>query len=683
MALSSQVLPKNTNHSAYTSQHTNHSASTSQVLAVVTLLPVSGTLLFLAGITLIGTLIGLTALTIGLAVTGFLGFRAFGMMGLSLLSPQPTFQVQIPPGNPILGLLFHGFSCLIPQGNFISTTKYNLLTFLPKGLYEQKRLQNDKSINNSAIDLLQVRKWASVPWKNLQVGDIVRPGKGNQLLAGIILVSCFVTFAEAREIATNKETFKSCWLLFLFIILMAVGGSGNGSALSRVTSNRGRGGRGRNDTRGLGQGRGNGEVDHEKENDAQGSDEEQEDDDAGHSDGVLTFGRAQRSICDGDYKKKPQLGQPKLGVVTFINGKNIKEARYKKTIRAIVRNNWEFETAKEKGRAREAFLNKCIQEFKPEYKVDKIKELEGDAVVRNHLKANLKCYMNAWKTDADNMVKEANARGDTSATRRTCPPTTYQNLHGRVYVTTGRLRHSPSCRKMEGKMSRSQILSTPVERSLLTNELEKKLEKPPTLLEKFDVSYKKKEKVEEIRRKLKEVVEREEGNSQDAPLCVANQRKRDVELLLEVCPPKKGKVKMFPRHTLTKLVGIDEVSKYTTSQSSLVCIPKRIPKSAYSIIGKVLTDVTNMVEAIEEIEVTRAKLDEQVQKLAARAYPNRENLSSKILWEEYIQIASHMTSPLCQRYKKIIVKDTRSDHMEVDEDDNDVHIDDLEYRFPL
>ncbi|KAL8106648.1 hypothetical protein AgCh_023416 [Apium graveolens] len=254
-----------------------------------------------------------------------------------------------------------------------------------------------------------------------------QPGKGNQLLAGIILVSCFVTFVEAREIASNKETFKSCWLLVLFIILMAVGGSGNGSLLGRVTGNRGRGGKGRNDTRGLGQGRGNGEVDPEEENDAQGSDEQHEDDDAGQSDGVLTFGRAQRSICDGDYKKKPQLGQPKLGVVTFINGKNIKEARYKKTIRAIVRNNREFEIAKEKGRAREPFLNKCIQEFKeyyeyqPEYKVDKIKELEGDAVVRNHLKANLKCYMNAWKTDADNRVKEAHARGDTSATRRTYP----------------------------------------------------------------------------------------------------------------------------------------------------------------------------------------------------------------------------------------------------------------------
>ncbi|XP_076889767.1 phospholipid-transporting ATPase 3-like [Bidens hawaiensis] len=107
-------------------------------------------------------------------------------------------------------------------GNSVSTTKYNLFTFLPKGLYEQfrrvanlyfltvsclsftpvspvspitnvvplsivlfvslvkeafedwKRLQNDMTINNSPVDLLRNQRWESVPWKTLQVGDIIR-----------------------------------------------------------------------------------------------------------------------------------------------------------------------------------------------------------------------------------------------------------------------------------------------------------------------------------------------------------------------------------------------------------------------------------------------------------------------------------------------------------------------------
>jgi len=76
--------------------------STSKALAVLTMLPVGGGLLALAGITLVGTLIGLAvttplfilfspvlvpaALVIGLAVTSFLASGAFGLTGSWSLS---------------------------------------------------------------------------------------------------------------------------------------------------------------------------------------------------------------------------------------------------------------------------------------------------------------------------------------------------------------------------------------------------------------------------------------------------------------------------------------------------------------------------------------------------------------------------------------------------------------------
>ncbi|GMI86794.1 hypothetical protein like AT3G01570 [Hibiscus trionum] len=76
--------------------------STSQVLAVLTLLPVGGTLLALAGLTLAGTVIGLlvatpvflifspilvpAAIAIAMAVAGFLSSGAFGLTGLSSLN---------------------------------------------------------------------------------------------------------------------------------------------------------------------------------------------------------------------------------------------------------------------------------------------------------------------------------------------------------------------------------------------------------------------------------------------------------------------------------------------------------------------------------------------------------------------------------------------------------------------
>ncbi|KAI3748095.1 hypothetical protein L6452_10962 [Arctium lappa] len=77
-------------------------ASKGKVLAVVALLPVGAGLLGLAGITLVGTLIGMAVatplfilfspiivpaiLTIGLAVVGFLTSGTFGLTGLSSLS---------------------------------------------------------------------------------------------------------------------------------------------------------------------------------------------------------------------------------------------------------------------------------------------------------------------------------------------------------------------------------------------------------------------------------------------------------------------------------------------------------------------------------------------------------------------------------------------------------------------
>ncbi|KAK1364912.1 hypothetical protein POM88_040473 [Heracleum sosnowskyi] len=311
--------------------------------------------------------------------------------------------------------------------------------------------------------------------------------------------------------------------------------------------------------------------------------------------------------------------------------------------------------------------------------------------------------MNGWKTDGLTRVEEARKKGHTRASLLNCPPYylsepawnglveywetegfSKMSENGKANVKKAEIKHYSGAKPFDHRYE----------------ELEEKSKKPLTVLETFDASYKKKGQVEEIGRKLKEVVERnaQEGTSQDdtsenAALSPGSQRKREVELLLEVCPPKKGRVIMFPRHTLPELLGIDGASKYTTSKSSSACIPQRIPERAYSIIGKVMTKVTNMVEAIEEIEVTHNRLDQEVQKLATLAYPNRDDPASKILWEEYIRIAAHMTPPLYQRYKKVILETTRFEaqmevhedeaQMEVHEDDTNAHLHYLEERYPL
>ncbi|KHN13465.1 Phospholipid-transporting ATPase 3 [Glycine soja] len=142
-------------------------------------------------------------------------------------SPSQTVRLgRVQPQAPTHRTIFcNDREANIPirfKGNSISTTKYNFFTFLPKGLFEQfrrvanlyfltisilsttpispvspitnvlplslvllvslikeafedwKRFQNDMSINNNTIDVLQDQKWESVPWKKLQVGDIVK-----------------------------------------------------------------------------------------------------------------------------------------------------------------------------------------------------------------------------------------------------------------------------------------------------------------------------------------------------------------------------------------------------------------------------------------------------------------------------------------------------------------------------
>ncbi|XP_057810905.1 phospholipid-transporting ATPase 3 isoform X2 [Salvia miltiorrhiza] len=123
------------------------------------------------------------------------------------------------------------------KGNSVSTTKYDVFTFLPKGLFEQfrrvanlyflmisilsctpvspvspitnvlpltlvllvslvkeawedwKRFQNDMSINNSTVEVLQDWNWVPTPWKRLQVGDIIRVNQDGFFPADLIFLA--------------------------------------------------------------------------------------------------------------------------------------------------------------------------------------------------------------------------------------------------------------------------------------------------------------------------------------------------------------------------------------------------------------------------------------------------------------------------------------------------------------
>ncbi|KAK1382233.1 hypothetical protein POM88_019968 [Heracleum sosnowskyi] len=199
-------------------------------------------------------------------------------------------------------LICNKFEWLSPQLAGSVTTVFNCQgpldapTFVGSGLVSRKMSSAVSDIPASAAYVTMI--------KNKEAGAVAAVDrvpfscpefvKTNRLLAGVILTSCFVTFADAREITATKELFKSCWLLVLFLILMAVGASGSGSARNRFTGNRGEDERHRRRARGRGRGRGgsqtgsgrdvgrgNGEDEDAEYNGEEGCDEEhrEEDDD--------------------------------------------------------------------------------------------------------------------------------------------------------------------------------------------------------------------------------------------------------------------------------------------------------------------------------------------------------------------------------------------------------------------
>jgi len=64
-----------------------------------------------------------------------------------------------------------------------------LVSLIKEAFEDWKRFQNDMSINNAHIDVLQGQCWESTPWKRLQVGDIVRIKQDGYFPADLLFLS--------------------------------------------------------------------------------------------------------------------------------------------------------------------------------------------------------------------------------------------------------------------------------------------------------------------------------------------------------------------------------------------------------------------------------------------------------------------------------------------------------------
>ncbi|KAK1380433.1 hypothetical protein POM88_027177 [Heracleum sosnowskyi] len=482
---------------------------------------------------------------------------------------------------------------------------------------------------------------------------------------------------------TSKQIGSQIWLLIAFMVLMAVGGastsnrgggSGRGRGRGRVRAGArgrvdggdgGRGGsRGREDGgdggRGRARGRGDGEDGGERGRD---NEDVMETENGGVDDEDIAsiVQRFQRNASQGDHQKRPINGGPKLGTVHFIDG-CIVEPRYKKTLLAIIRTLWDKDTVNTSGMTREAFLDSCAIDFRVYYNYECTDDEEGDRYVKAHIRNNWKQLLSKEKTRANERVRLAKSLGYTHATRAMVRP---HYFNEGAWESIAKHWETENFQKASdnGKKNRSKLefghKSGAIPFCVRRWELDAKLETSMSNLEFFKYVY----NIDEPA--IKKIMEALEAASSsqpepEEPLSPNSQRKRDLCLLMQARKPKKNKVMLFPRSTLSELIGADEAARLNPSQSTQSS-QTSIPDNAYSIIRRVLSEVTTAVSSMEGLDqVPRAQLNEVLEKLATKAFPDRADPIQQSSWDQYMRIAGEVIDQVMQNCKKVIVEGNQS-----------------------
>ncbi|EFA84150.1 transmembrane protein [Heterostelium album PN500] len=125
-------------------------------------------------------------------------------MKIKLKSKSKRSNNNLDPNNNCYTLYLNDARQTLTQGrkfpnNYIRTTKYTLLTFLPKNLFEQfRRLSNfyffsrylsDKTYNKELFNIVRENQLVPIFSEDLRVGDIVKISNGQRFPADLVLLS--------------------------------------------------------------------------------------------------------------------------------------------------------------------------------------------------------------------------------------------------------------------------------------------------------------------------------------------------------------------------------------------------------------------------------------------------------------------------------------------------------------
>ncbi|KAK1372681.1 hypothetical protein POM88_028876 [Heracleum sosnowskyi] len=442
---------------------------------------------------------------------------------------------------------------------------------------------------------------------------------------------------------------SSCWLV-LFLVLMAFGAGTSGSGGNRgrkgSKGGRGRGGRGSGNGRENGSGEGRGQEANREEgsdnegNEGQSGDEGQE----SRIVPIVRFERAKRSCCVGDYNKRPAT-EADREIVHFIDGRNIKEPKKKKTLSYIVKKYY-------------AYPKGC--------------EVEGDRAVREYVKRNWKSLPYQEKARAERDASDARRGGLTTATRHTFRPHYFSQ---RTWDSLNRYWESDLFkeRSIKAKKARDQLehqhYSGAMPFDERREELEAKNQGPISDMEFMDYVYhfdspadlKFKEDMERVRASQSTQATPEELTLDPPPSPTTLKkihRKNELSLTIQARPPKKGRALLHPRQTVAEVLGAYKAAELTQSTQSSRARSQQLSDHALDLVVRVSGEVHLMVHSLEMTEVPRALLNERMHHLATEAFPNQEDPRQRELWTEYMRLATAFVVDAMTLNKKVILEGT-------------------------
>ncbi|KAK1392083.1 hypothetical protein POM88_011139 [Heracleum sosnowskyi] len=357
-------------------------------------------------------------------------------------------------------------------------------------------------------------------------------------------------------------------------------------------------------------------------NEGEGGDEGQESQNVPR----IRFERAERSCSKGDYMKRPATDADR-DTVHFIEGRNIKEAKKKKTLSYIVKMNWDENTHKTKGAEREIFYDRCLNEFKKYYAYPKgYDENVGDRAVKEFLKRSWKSLPYQEKDRAERDAKLA-SKIEPKYTRLNFrphyfSPGTWESLN--KYWESDLFKG----RSINGKKARAKLEHVHHSGAMPFDErreiLEDEKQRPISNLEFMDYVY-------------------HFDNPADKQLREDMKRVR-VTQSTETPPPEGSTSKPPPSPGETTKEGEGHPSSSTAcgrgSWSLRSSAPDYLPihpfptdfDNSLDLVLRVSSEVYRMVRSLEMTEVPHELLKEQMHRLADEAFPNQTDPVQQALW---------------------------------------------------